>query len=464
MHKGHVLTVLRLFLLGVVAMLGIGGYLWFNNRWHTVLHVYYQGSLTNTHDPRFAAAANTFVDLSASYPSFTALNRWIAMAQVGNPNLYPNPYGDTTMHVLSVLALSSNTISMMLTLLLFGGVGVVIAIFFIVAYFNRKRFKTIMNQSQSDMSQTGVVPALGIDHERVLHPTRPRESTQSRPRVAPLFYDIGYGINRGIRRRSAVNQDSILAVRGGRLQQGRIEPFGVFIVADGMGGHLYGSEASIRATKVMLDYLVQPLVDGTELDDVAMLNLVKMSVSQANVDIHLRNLRKSADMGTTVTAAVVTGTHVIIVNVGDSRTYHLPMQGQIYPVTSDHSIVAGLVSAGLITPDEVYTHPRRNQIYRSLGEKDSVLIDSYTIDLDVGDSLILCSDGLWEMVRDNHIEDLVRHTSNAQEAADRLVDEANANGGVDNISAIVITVHETAEPNLQLGYSIVSGPGAEETE
>ena len=147
-------------------------------------------------------------------------------------------------------------------------------------------------------------------------------------------------------------------------------------------------------------------------------------------------------MGTTITSVLLLDEAAYIVNVGDSRTYvyHDP-EGQLVQVTRDHSLVARLVETGAISRDAVYTHPNRNKVYRGLGDKGTVKVDWFTLSVSAGDYLLLCSDGLWEMVRDQEIERIMQKcASNPPQASTALVKAALKSGGADNISAIVVRV------------------------
>jgi len=115
-------------------------------------------------------------------------------------------------------------------------------------------------------------------------------------------------------------------------------------------------------------------------------------------------------------------------------------QGHLTQLTKDHSVVARLVEQGTLSPKEIYTHEQRNMIFRTLGENPDVEVDIFTIELEPGDRLLLCSDGLWEMVHDPYIEDVLLECSDPQQACDKLVDMANLAGGDDNISLIVINL------------------------
>jgi serine/threonine protein phosphatase PrpC len=136
---------------------------------------------------------------------------------------------------------------------------------------------------------------------------------------------------------------------------------------------------------------------------------------------------------------MIVGDLAYIFNVGDSRTYML-RDGKLYQLTNDHSLVGQLVAGGLIAPDDVYTHPQRSQIYRNIGDKLNVQIDVFKQQIHPGDVLLSCSDGLWEMIRDPQITDILNAAPDPQTACTQLIETANTNGGEDNVSAVVVFV------------------------
>jgi serine/threonine protein phosphatase PrpC len=157
----------------------------------------------------------------------------------------------------------------------------------------------------------------------------------------------------------------------------------------------------------------------------------------ANDTVYLARQKAENDMGTTLTAAFVQDRHLFLAHVGDCRAYRWNVDG-LAQLTTDHSVVASMVASGQATPDEVYTHPHRSIIYRSIGDKPMVEVDTDRLPLASGDRLILCSDGLWEMLRNEGIEDVMLQEADPQVACELLVKLANAAGGDDNISVIVV--------------------------
>ncbi len=251
-------------------------------------------------------------------------------------------------------------------------------------------------------------------------------------------------------RRSEPNEDSTLVLLLQRVHESVSTPSGVFIVADGLGGHDNGQVASrmtinIISERLLKELLTEPLTaekNGEPVksfDEDAMVALLHDAVEEANTALCQKNQLDKTDMGSTITGFMVVGEHAYILNVGDSRTYMLRGK-QLYQLTTDHSLVGQLVAGGLIEPDDVYTHPQRSQIFRSLGDKLNVQIDIFKQELLPGDILLSCSDGLWEMVRNPQIESILDNAPEPETACAQFIEAANANGGEDNVSAVVVFV------------------------
>lgn len=254
-------------------------------------------------------------------------------------------------------------------------------------------------------------------------------------------------------RRSEPNEDSTLVLQFQRVHESQATPIGVFIIADGMGGHDNGQGASRMTINVIADKLVRELLlppleseksggltaSVTPLEEDALIGLFKGAVEEANNVLVQTNQHDKTDMGSTITGFMVVGDTAFIINVGDSRTYML-REDTLYQLTNDHSLVAQLLAGGLIEPDDVYTHPQRSQIFRSLGDKMNVQVDDFKQQLLPGDILLSCSDGLWEMVRNPQITDILKDAHDPQTACTQLIEAANANGGEDNVSAVIVFV------------------------
>ena len=250
---------------------------------------------------------------------------------------------------------------------------------------------------------------------------------------------IGTGLNPGIKRKNKPNEDNLFAIQGTRAYDSQNQPFGLFVIADGMGGHSNGQRASKLAIHHMRDVVIPALVNSSEMSDEDARELLMDGVQHANLAIYQSNRQEQEDMGTTITTALITDGVVTVANVGDSRTYLYSEEQGLQKVTRDHSVVAHLVESGAITPDDVYTHPRRNEIYRSLGSNAAAQIDTFTLPLEDRITLLLCSDGLWEMVRDSEIEQILETTlPDVCLASEKLVQAALNGGGLDNISVIVV--------------------------
>ena len=251
-------------------------------------------------------------------------------------------------------------------------------------------------------------------------------------------------------RRSDPNEDSSLILQLQRIHESLSSPLGVYIVADGMGGHDNGQLASRMtinsiAQRMTRELLLAPLEgekDGVPMtlpDEESLVTLLHDAIEEANTALCEVNTRNKTDMGSTLTGFMIVGQHAFIVNVGDSRTY-MVRGGQLYQLTTDHSLVGQLVASGLIEPDDVYTHPQRSQIYRSLGDKPNTQIDIFKQQLLPGDKLLACCDGLWEMVHNPQIESVLNTAPDPQTACQQLIDFANDNGGEDNITAVIVYV------------------------
>jgi len=205
----------------------------------------------------------------------------------------------------------------------------------------------------------------------------------------------------------------------------------IFIVADGMGGHNAGDYASVLAVETV----VEEIGASFEKNPV---KILEHAITKANTILRQRaseNFSLSG-MGTTLVAATCFGRYLEVANVGDSRLY--VVGDEITQITVDHSLVEEMVRMGGIGREEARNHPDKNIITRAVGAKDDVEIDFFNLELKTGDMVLLCSDGLTNMVDDERILRIMKNGGNLRDRVEELVETANRNGGKDNISVIVI--------------------------
>ncbi|MBQ2472801.1 MULTISPECIES: Stp1/IreP family PP2C-type Ser/Thr phosphatase [Lachnospira] len=205
----------------------------------------------------------------------------------------------------------------------------------------------------------------------------------------------------------------------------------LFIVADGMGGHKAGDTAS----RFTVETLVKLLKENLTKDAVS---TVEKAILEVNT-LLLEKAKESEDytgMGTTLCLASIIDDTLLVANVGDSRLY--VVDEDIRQVTRDHSLVEEMVLAGEINKEEARNHERKNVITRAIGGTTTVEPDMFRIDLKKNDRILLCSDGLTNMLEDTEIADIIKDESDINNAAKKLIDKANKNGGLDNISVVII--------------------------
>jgi PPM family protein phosphatase len=242
---------------------------------------------------------------------------------------------------------------------------------------------------------------------------------------------VAVGVATDIGRVRERNEDSYL-----------VEP-PLYAVADGMGGARGGAVASSLALDT-----VEELFHGGKASLAEMIRSANRAVFERSISD-----RDVSGMGTTLTATTVDEHGAHLGHVGDSRAYLL-RAGALRQLTDDHTLVNRMVKAGEITQQEAGTHPHRNVLTRSIGTEAEVIVDEENIPLIDGDRLLLCSDGLTGMVTEPQIQAILETTPDPQEAADRLIKAANRAGGIDNITVVIIDIHEGAEDE-----PVVSGGG-----
>jgi len=266
-------------------------------------------------------------------------------------------------------------------------------------------------------------------------------------------------------RQRKVNEDRVFY----QVQQSsEANPVALCIVADGVGGHLGGKVASHwavetlkqeladlffptdpRKTVALSEVEMQALMEGFKgaerPSDAVVMHRLREAIERANEAVYgyaEHRPQEARGAGSTVTMALLKGMRVYVANVGDSRTYLL-RDGCLTPLTQDHSVVAELVAAGQISPQEAFDHPHSNLITRCLGFLEGVEADIKVHTLASGDCLLLCSDGLWELLREERLmARIIESAPDLEVAAHRLVEAANHAGGRDNIAVALLRATE----------------------
>jgi serine/threonine protein phosphatase PrpC len=241
-----------------------------------------------------------------------------------------------------------------------------------------------------------------------------------------------------------LDEDSLIVLNVLPVYEAKLGPvLSLLAVADGMGGHEGGEVASKLALQVLVDGIVRsillPEISGALSPPDAITDRLRAAVIAANDAVYLARQKRENDMGTTMTAALIRDDQLFLAHVGDCRAYRWNASG-LEQLTADHSLVASLIASGRAQPDEIYTHPHRSVIYRCIGDKPVVEVDTAVLSLITGDRLLLCSDGLWEMLRNEGIQDVLMQEAHPQTACDLLVKHANTAGGDDNITVIIAQV------------------------
>ena len=232
-----------------------------------------------------------------------------------------------------------------------------------------------------------------------------------------------------------VDEDSILAADLSFGVNSDTSKFLLLAVADGMGGHAKGEEASKIALNAIARAVIPDLLNNTPFT-----KILEKGIQNANQDIldYTAKNPEASGMGTTSVCAVVKDNQIHLANVGDSRAYRVS-DDEICRVTKDHSYVQALIDEGEITEEQAREHPRKNEITRAVGIMPSIEVDTMKLTLDSDESLLLCCDGVIAHLSDDDIHKIIRDSADPQTACQEIVDLANERGGSDNISLIILS-------------------------
>jgi serine/threonine protein phosphatase PrpC len=312
------------------------------------------------------------------------------------------------------------------------------------ASLDRKQVRLIQVRDDQAAREGSEAVEAHLSHEGFAFLVVAKEEPESAEVSTPQHTRLIVGQRTDVGQARELNEDSMLALTLVSTFESIPKPIlGFFAVADGMGGHEGGEVASRLALQVLADAVVGRILlaelSGNATPDPDVAKSLAGAVGEVNDAVYLARQKRETDMGTTLTAAFVRDGSLIVAHVGDSRAYRWNADG-LKQLTVDHSVIASMVASGRAAAEEIYTHPQRSVIYRCIGDRPSVEVDAQVLPLAPGERLILCSDGLWEMIRSEGIEDVMLQEPDPQVACDVMVRRANAAGGEDNISVIVVQV------------------------
>lgn len=253
----------------------------------------------------------------------------------------------------------------------------------------------------------------------------------------PIFRLAEAEANKAARPNDLSEQIRLVNERAGKFSASKGMK-GLFIVADGMGGEDFGEHASQEAVQTVSEELAKT-ADWTPLSSAEIQQKIKEAVEKANKLLFDKKTQEGKDLGTTFAMTTVINGGLYVAHVGDSRVYlYEKSTGNISRLTEDHSLVGSLVRTGQITEKESYTHPQRSVIYRCLGDRSNVEVDVSGPRVVSGKvKILVCCDGVWEMVRDPQLKNILSQPKPSRDIVQNLVSAANANGGEDNITAVV---------------------------
>jgi serine/threonine protein phosphatase PrpC len=270
--------------------------------------------------------------------------------------------------------------------------------------------------------------------EKITTPVDTEAVSYSSPHI-----QVGYGLSAGKQRTH--NEDAFFTLTTMFSYNESELPFGLYVVADGMGGHKNGEIASELAIRAVVGFILReiftPLMSlDPHPSEMSFREIFQTGIEKANTEI----LKNSYGGGTTITAVLIVGDQMTIAHVGDSRVYAIDKKHNLEALTRDHSLVKRLQELGQITSEEAAVHPQRNVLYRALGQGEPFEPEIISTKRPESGSLLICSDGLWSIVGQEGIRRIIKSGVSPQDTCDRLIDAANDAGGPDNISAVYVEI------------------------
>jgi protein phosphatase len=273
---------------------------------------------------------------------------------------------------------------------------------------------------------------------RRLFRSEPREKTSTDAEPSPGRADIGWATDVGQVRTH--NEDAVMVIEANQVGGEALTPFGLSVLADGMGGHQSGEVASALAARTVARHVTQQVFmqtlsskdHGADQPSISEILVEAVNIANAAVATQVNG------GGTTLTCALFMGSTAHLAHVGDSRAYMIS-DNNLEQLTRDHSLVDRLVEMGQLTEDEAASHPQKNVLYRAVGQSGVLEVDTHLQSIPEGGKLLLCSDGLWGMLEPDRMARIISRSDSNQDACDALVAAANEAGGRDNITVVLIT-------------------------
>lgn len=312
---------------------------------------------------------------------------------------------------------------------------------FLEKFFSKK--KALPSENKLHLVETAPLrpETVGLDvkAEPITTPTPGRRPQTKRLELPQLTVGIGQSVGR----QREHNEDALFTLTSNQVGEYSPSPFGLYIIADGMGGHQHGEIASNVSVRAMANHILHRIyLRHFGLSQEPLDESIQEIMQAGALEAHQAILKNAQGGGTTLTAALVLGDRLTITHVGDSRAYVIHADGRMQSLTHDHSLVKRLEELGQITAEEAAIHPQRNVLYRALGQGEPFEPDVGTFPIPRGGYLLMCSDGLWGVVPEREIFNIISTAPDPQQACQLLIDAANAAGGPDNISVILVRMPE----------------------
>ena len=297
--------------------------------------------------------------------------------------------------------------------------------------------------TETESSAAETAPEPSFDASRSATDSAP--AAPARPHSQQTALTYGIASHTGMVRDH--NEDACFAMHWHAITVNDRPDFGFFIVADGMGGHLDGEKAAATAVQTlaseMLERIHIPMLrDFKASDSPTILDALVHAAEKANLAV----IKEVPGGGTTLSTVAIVDNLAYLVHVGDSRTY-LIHHNEIEQLTTDHTLVQRLVEMNELTTAEAEDYPQKNILYRAIGQNEQLKIERLIRSLPPGAQMLICSDGLWDLVDDSALKQVTLESSSPQDACDRLVVLANEHGGTDNITVIILKIPDSPPPD-----------------